>query len=131
MAGAPAATPTKARKANGPQFTLRRFDGFKRTDETEVTLPQRIDKWLCYARFVKHRSTASELIEAGHIRINRAKIQKSSHVVKPFDILTIAMHDDVRVIRVLAEAERRGPAPEARLLYEELKTEAPAQNMGA
>ena len=86
---------------------------------------------MCYARFVKHRSTASELIEAGHIRINRTKIQKPSHVVKPSDILTIAIHDDVRVIRVLAEAERRGPAPEARLLYEELKTEAPAQNMGA
>jgi ribosomal 50S subunit-recycling heat shock protein len=41
------------------------------------------------------------------------------------------MHDDVRVIRVLAEAERRGPAPEARLLYEELKTEIPTQNLGA
>ena len=80
---------------------------------------------------MKHRSTASELIEAGHIRINRAKIQKPSHVVKPSDILTIAIYNDVRVIRVLAEAERRGPAPQARLLYEELKTEVPAQNMGA
>ena len=80
---------------------------------------------------MKHRSTATELIEGGHIRINRAKIQKPSHVVKPSDILTIAIYDDVRVIRVLAEAERRGPAPQARLLYEELKTEVPAQNMGA
>jgi ribosome-associated heat shock protein Hsp15 len=86
---------------------------------------------LCYARFVKHRSTASELIEAGCIRINRAKILKPSHVVKPSDILTIAMHDDVRVIRVLAEAERRGPAPEARQLYEELISEALTQNLGA
>ena len=41
------------------------------------------------------------------------------------------MHDDVRVIRILAEAERRGPAPEARLLYEELKTEVSMQNMSA
>jgi ribosome-associated heat shock protein Hsp15 len=80
---------------------------------------------------VKHRSTASELIEAGHIRIDRAKILKPSHMVKPSDVLTIAMHDDVRVIRILAEAERRGPAPEARLLYEELKSEAPTQNLGA
>jgi ribosome-associated heat shock protein Hsp15 len=80
---------------------------------------------------VKHRSTASELIEAGQIRINRAKILKPSHPVKPSDILTIAMHDDVRVIRVLAEAERRGPAPEARQLYEEIKSGAPTQNLGA
>lgn len=80
---------------------------------------------------MKHRSTASELIEAGHIRINRAKILKPSHPVKPSDVLTIAIHDDIRVIRVLAQAERRGPAPEARQLYEELITETPLQNLGA
>ena len=74
---------------------------------------------------------ASELIEAGHIRINRAKIQKPSHTVKPSDVLTIAILDDVRVIRVLAEAERRGPAPEARLLYEELMPDGNAQKLGA
>ena len=80
---------------------------------------------------MKHRSTATELIEAGRVRINRAKIQKPSHAVKASDILTIAIHDDVRVIRILAEADRRGPAPEARQLYEELISDAPIQNMGA
>jgi ribosome-associated heat shock protein Hsp15 len=69
---------------------------------------------------VKHRSLACELVEGGHIRLNRARITKTSHPVKPFDVLTIAIHNDVKVIRVLAEAERRGPAPNARLLYEEL-----------
>lgn len=71
------------------------------------------------------------MIKAGHIRINRGKILKPSHTIKPSDVLTIAIHDDVRVIRVLAEADRRGPAPEARQLYEELITEAPTQNLGA
>ena len=52
-------------------------------------------------------------------------------MIKPSDVLTIAIHNDVRIIRILAEAERRGPAPEARLLYEEIMTEAPAQNLGA
>ena len=80
---------------------------------------------------MKHRATASELIEAGHVRLNREKIQKPSHTVKPSDLITIAIHDDVRVIRVLAEAERRGPAPEARLLYEELMPDQKPQNLGA
>jgi ribosome-associated heat shock protein Hsp15 len=60
------------------------------------------------------------LVEGGHVRLNRARITKTSHPVKPSDVLTIAIHDEVKVIRVLAEAERRGPAQTARLLYEEL-----------
>jgi ribosome-associated heat shock protein Hsp15 len=72
---------------------------------------------------VKHRSLAAELVEAGHVRLNRARITKCSHAVKPADILTIAIHDDVRIIKVLAEAERRGSAPQAKLLYEELPTD--------
>jgi ribosome-associated heat shock protein Hsp15 len=71
---------------------------------------------------VKHRSLAAELVEGGHIRLNSARITKTSHPVKPDDVLTMAIHNDVKVIKVLAEAERRGPAPEARLLYQELNT---------
>jgi ribosome-associated heat shock protein Hsp15 len=69
---------------------------------------------------VKHRSLALEAIEAGHVRVNSVKIQKPSHPIKPDDVLTIAIHDHVRVVRVLGEAERRGPATQARQLYEDL-----------
>jgi ribosome-associated heat shock protein Hsp15 len=75
---------------------------------------------LVYARFVKHRSLACELVESGHIRLNKTRITKTSHPVKPSDILTITLRDQIKVIKVLAEAEKRGPAPQARLLYEEL-----------
>jgi ribosome-associated heat shock protein Hsp15 len=79
---------------------------------------QRIDKWLVYARFVKHRAKAQTLVEQGHVRINRERICKTSHAVKPNDILTLAISGEVRVVRVLAEAERRGPPADAAGLYE-------------
>ena len=36
------------------------------------------------------------------------------------DVLTVPVHTSVRVVRVLSLAVRRGPAAEARLLYEEI-----------
>jgi ribosome-associated heat shock protein Hsp15 len=83
-------------------------------------LAQRLDKWLVYARFAKHRSLASELIENGKIRINRERTLKCSHCVKQGDVLTIALGERIKVIRVLGEAEKRGPATDARLLYEDM-----------
>jgi ribosome-associated heat shock protein Hsp15 len=82
---------------------------------------QRLDKWLVYARFAKHRSTAVQLIEGGSVRINRERISKVSHVVKPDDVLTLVLGGHARVVRVLGEAERRGSAHLASLLYEEIK----------
>jgi ribosome-associated heat shock protein Hsp15 len=83
-------------------------------------LGQRLDKWLVYARFVKHRSLAAHLIEDGKVRVNRERAQKCSYTVKPDDVLTIALGDNIKVIRVLGEAEKRGPASDARQLYQDL-----------
>ncbi len=73
-----------------------------------------------YARFVKHRSEAQGLVEHGGVRVNRVLVAKCSHTVKCQDVLTIAVHGRVHVVRVLGEAERRGPAAAARLLYAEI-----------
>jgi ribosome-associated heat shock protein Hsp15 len=81
---------------------------------------QRLDKWLVYARFAKHRSSAVQLIEEGLVRVNRERITKVSHVVKPDDILTLVLGERARVVRVLGEAERRGSARLASQLYEEI-----------
>jgi ribosome-associated heat shock protein Hsp15 len=86
---------------------------------------------LVYARFVKHRSLAADLVEAGHVRLNRTRIGKSSHTVKPNDVLTIAIHNEVKVVKVLGEAEKRRSAPEARLLYQDLNAEPAPEKMGA
>lgn len=69
---------------------------------------------------MKHRSDAQALVEQGGVRVNKAKVSRGSHAVKPEDILTIAVHGCVHVVKVLGEAERRGPPVAARLLYVEI-----------
>jgi len=80
----------------------------------------RIDKWLWYARVLKTRSLASKAVQAGHIRVNRNKVTSASHGLKIDDVLTISLHNQIRVLKVEALGTRRGPAPEAALLYEDL-----------
>ena len=81
---------------------------------------QRIDRWLFFARAVKSRSLAVKLVQAGHVRLNRSKIDQPAHAVKPGDVLTIRLDRRSLVWRVLAPGTRRGPAEEARMLYEDL-----------
>ena len=81
---------------------------------------QRLDKWLWCARFMKARSDCARLVTDGAIRINRQPTDKPHARLRPGDVLTLPLRQEVRVIRVLALAARRGPAPEAQTLYEEL-----------
>jgi ribosome-associated heat shock protein Hsp15 len=80
----------------------------------------RLDKWLFCARLCRTRETAQDVIAAGKIRLNGAKVKKPGHVVRPGDVLTLALGGQVRAVRVLGLAERRGGAPEAQRLYEAL-----------
>ncbi len=81
---------------------------------------QRLDKWLWFTRVVKTRSLAAKLVEQGHVRVNGVRIEQSSKSVKSGDVVTVALEHDVKVMRVVSAGERRGPAPEARLLYIDL-----------
>ncbi len=80
----------------------------------------RLDKWLWHARFCKSRTLAAKLAGAGKVRIAGAPVFKAHHAVKPGDVLTFPLGPHIRTVRVLALGERRGPAPEARALYEDL-----------
>lgn len=86
---------------------------------------QRIDKWLWFVRVVKTRTLAAGLVHGGKVRINRAKIDKPSHSLKPGDVVTVAAGAKIRVLRVVAPGVRRGPPAEAQTLYEELTPPAP------
>lgn len=81
----------------------------------------RIDKWLWHARFFKSRSLASAAVKSGPVRLNGSPIAKPSVSVKPGDVLTFVQAKHVRVVKVLAPGTRRGPAPEAQALYEDLE----------
>jgi ribosome-associated heat shock protein Hsp15 len=91
---------------------------------------QRLDKWLWCARFMRARSDCAALVTLGTTRINRQPTDKPHARLRVGDVLTVPVHTNVRVVRVLALAARRGPAPEARLLYEEL-TDAPGPSCAA
>jgi len=85
-----------------------------------VTPPRaslRIDKWLWQARFFKTRTLASRTVSAGHVRLNGQPVSKPGRTVGPGDVLTFPQG---RVVRIVALGDRRGPAPEAQALYDDL-----------
>jgi ribosome-associated heat shock protein Hsp15 len=79
----------------------------------------RVDKWLWAARLVKTRALASEAVRGGRVHVNGVVV-KPSRELKPGDRLEISLGQGVRkVVDVRGLAERRGPAKDAALLYEE------------
>jgi ribosome-associated heat shock protein Hsp15 len=91
---------------------------------------QRIDKWLWHARVVRTRSAAAALAGSGHVRVNGQRIDAASRVVKPGDVVTVALDRTVRVLRIVAFTERRGGAEAGRALYEDLSLPAPPPQDG-
>lgn len=81
---------------------------------------QRLDKWLWFARVIKSRTGAAKLVEGGHVRVNAVRSDNPARMLKPGDVLTIALDQEVRVLKVLLPGERRGPFAEAKQLFEEL-----------
>ncbi|MCC7320410.1 MAG: RNA-binding S4 domain-containing protein [Rubellimicrobium sp.] len=90
----------------------------------------RLDKWLWQARFCRSRSLAAALVAEGRVRVNAEPALKPARPVGPGDVLTFVQGGAVRVLRILACGTRRGPASEARLLYEEIAPRAGAQTAG-
>jgi len=81
---------------------------------------QRIDRWLWHARIVRTRPAAAALTEAGHVRINGARVTAPGREVKSGDVVTVALDRCVRVLKVCGFASRRGDAAAALTLYEDL-----------
>jgi len=85
----------------------------------------RLDKWLWQARFFKTRSLSAKLISGGRVRVNGTRVAKPAVTVSPDDVLTFPQAKQVRVIRIVELGTRRGPAPEAQALYEDLSPSEP------
>lgn len=89
-------------------------------DRTVTATGQRLDKWLWYARLAKTRSIAARLVDSGKVRVNRVRVVKPSRLVHVEDVLTVMIGGRLRILRVRGPGARRGPAAEARQLYEDL-----------
>jgi ribosome-associated heat shock protein Hsp15 len=78
----------------------------------------RIDKWLWAARFFKTRSLAQQAIAAGRVKLGDDRI-KPSQDLKVGQALSIRIGELQWDIEVKALSDKRGPAEQARKLYEE------------
>ena len=91
---------------------------------------QRLDKWLWFVRVAKTRTLAARLVSEGKVRLNRERINKPSQRLKVADVVTVAAHDRVRILKVKAMGLRRGPPAEAQALFEDLTPPAPPRPDG-
>jgi len=78
----------------------------------------RLDKWLWAARFYKTRSRAQQAIAAGQVRLGGERV-KPAHEVKVNEEVSIRVRSLEWIVHVKGLSERRGPAQEAQMLYEE------------
>lgn len=86
----------------------------------------RADKWLWAARFFKSRSLAADACDGGKVDVNRVSA-KPAKLIRPGDMLRITLPRGKKIIKILALAERRGPALRAQLLYEDLTPPPPPE----
>ncbi|MCH2163394.1 MAG: RNA-binding S4 domain-containing protein [Marinovum sp.] len=80
----------------------------------------RLDKWLWHARFFKTRTLAAKVVGEAGVRINGDRTSKAAHGVIIGDVLTFTAGERVRIVKIRALGTRRGPAPEAQALYEDM-----------
>ena len=80
----------------------------------------RVDRFLFFIRLAKSRTLAQDIIDQGHVRIDGKRVEKPSEEVREGSVIGLPLRGRVRILRVLALPQRRGPASEARGCYEEL-----------
>ena len=85
---------------------------------------ERLDKFLFFSRAIKSRTLAQKFIESGAIRVNSERTDRSDLKVGAGDVLTMSLNNRIVVWRILDCGTRRGPAPEAQGLYEDLSPPA-------
>jgi ribosome-associated heat shock protein Hsp15 len=86
---------------------------------------QRVDIWLHRARLARTRAVATDLVATGGLRLVRGglarRLEKASSLVSAGDVLVFRRGAGLRTVEIIALAERRGPAAEARALYRDLE----------
>ena len=91
----------------------------------------RMDKWLWHARFFKSRSLATQFCNASKLRVDGVIIKKAHFLARPYMVLTFSRSRQVHIVKILVLGSRRGPATEAKTLYEDLSPPLSQKNAEA
>ena len=97
---------------------------------TSATMPEagdsiRVDKWLWAARVFKTRGLASAACDGGKVDVNEQSVKPAKNV-RPGDRIKVTLAQGRRrILTVVALSDRRGAAPVARTLYEDLTPPEP------
>lgn len=85
----------------------------------------RLDKYLWHARVIKTRTLAQKFIASGVVRVDGIRVIGSDYRVTPGMVITFTLNDNIKIYRIVALGTRRGPAPEAQALYEDISPAMP------
>jgi ribosome-associated heat shock protein Hsp15 len=85
----------------------------------------RLDKFLFFARLTKTRALAQKILGESHIRVDGQPITSAHVKINVGQVITMPLHQHIRVIKVEALPIRRGPASEAQQCYTDLSPEIP------
>jgi ribosome-associated heat shock protein Hsp15 len=81
---------------------------------------QRLDKWLWHVRLAPSRTRAAALVREGHVRLNGTRAVDPAKLLRPGDVLTLALANRTMVVRIARLLPRRVGAPDAATAYEDL-----------
>ncbi len=76
----------------------------------------RVDRWLSAARVFKSRTQAQEACVGGHVKLAGNSI-RANHLVRPGDQLAVLAPQGMRLLEIVAVAEKRLSPALARELY--------------
>ena len=80
----------------------------------------RLDIYLYYIRIFKSRSIATKFVSNNRLRISGQVTQKPHKMISIGDVLTMTINDNIKVLKVLAIPNRRGPYSESLNFYEDI-----------
>jgi ribosome-associated heat shock protein Hsp15 len=95
-----------------------------------MTEAMRVDKWLWAARFYKTRSLAQTACDGGKVDVN-GQAAKPSRTIRAGDRIHLTLGEWRRELVVKALSEQRGPATQARTLYDDLSPPPPPRAIRA
>ena len=99
-------------------MTALTLDDDQRPAADEVGERIRLDKWLWASRFFKTRALATDAVTGGKVHVDGRRV-KPAHTMRVGETLRIQRGPEEYTVVVKALSDRRGPATQAILLYEE------------